>query len=161
MGLKEKMKGRWVPIAGGVAGLLLLLFGGVFTKGDGGTETGIREREVGFYTDTLEKKIENLVTSVSGITEAKVLLTLDCSTEYIYAQNTTQSAGGTGYSADYVLLNGGEDGGAVLLMEIYPKIRGIAVVCTDGDSVTTRQTVVELLSAALGVSANRIKVAGG
>lgn len=100
--------------------------------------------------------------SISGVEEAEVLLTLDCSTEYVYAQNEqrnkTDSA--ENISADYLILNQGDRSDAVLLMEIYPKIRGIAIVCTGGNEVVVQKTIIDLLSAALGISSNRIKVAG-
>ncbi len=158
MGLTErwKGKGKWLPILGGGLGVLLLLSGSLFTGAEPKrTDTYY---EVGFYTDTLEKKIETLCTTIHGITEAEVLLTLDCGTEYVYAKDTAQSDGS--YTADYVLLGSGGEAGSVLLLEIYPKIRGIAVVCTGGDEITVRREVTELLSAALGVSSNRIKVTG-
>ena len=156
-------KRKIIALLGAAAGILLILFGGSLTKtgGNGSGNPGAEDHyfEVSFYTDTLEKKIETLCMSVSGISEAQVLLTLDCGTEYVYAQNGQQSESGS-TSTDYLILNRGEDSEPVMLVEIYPKIRGIAVVCTGGDDGTVQQTVVDLLSAAFGISTNRIKVAG-
>lgn len=164
--MKEKLhldKSKLIPLIGGIVGILLIVFGGIIPSGESKKNT--REEgyyEVSFYTETLEKKIESLCMSISGITEAEVLLTLDCSTEYVYAQNKQKSGseGSESYTTDYLILNQGEKDNAVLLMEVYPKIRGIAVVCTGGNDAVVQQTVIDLLSAALGVSTNRIKVAG-
>lgn len=164
----EKLKNQkkmWLPIVGGVIGVLLILFGGNLggEKTKGSTD-GEAYYNVSFYTETLERRIESLCTSISGISKAEVLLTLDCSTEYVYAHNTSQqSVGGdhVTFSTDFIILNhDGNDSGAVV-MEIYPKIRGIAVVCTGGEEIGVKQKIIELLSAALGISSNRIKVAGG
>ena len=55
-----------------------------------------------------------------------------------------------------------EDGGdkTVLINEIYPQIRGVAIVCTNGDNVQIQKKVTELISASLGISSGRITVAG-
>lgn len=164
--MKEKLnldKSKLIPLIGGIAGILLIVFGGIIpsnTAKNSTSEEGYYE--VSFYTETLEKKIESLCMSISGITEAEVLLTLDCSTEYVYAQNEHRSGNGgnESYSTDYLILNQGDEDSTVLLMEVYPKIRGIAVVCTGGNDGVVQQTVIDLLSAALGISTNRIKVAG-
>jgi len=158
----DKVKGKngmLLPILAGGVGILLILFGGAFVSGSGGDEPA-SFGEAEFYTETLERKIEALCRSVSGITDAEVLLTLDSSTEYVYAQNEKGTSESSGHSTDYVIVSRGEESGAVLVMEICPRIRGIAVVCTGGDEAATKQTVTELLSAALGVPSNRIKVAG-
>lgn len=109
--------------------------------------------DVGFYTEYLESRICELCKSIDGINEASVFLTLDCSSEYIYGKEGGEVA------SDYLILSGNEQ--AVMLCEIYPKVRGIAVVCTGGDLPRIQQSVTELLSAALGISSGKIKVAGG
>lgn len=109
--------------------------------------------DVGFYTEYLESRICELCKSIDGITEATIFLTLDCSSEYIYEKE------GEGGASDYLILSGDEQ--AVMLCEIYPKVRGIAIVCTGGDLPRIQQSVTELLAAALGISSGKIKVAGG
>ena len=107
--------------------------------------------EIGFYTTYLEERIIDLCNSIYGVSETKVFLTLDTSSEYIYQ--------GDGVS-DFLILSSEEGETAVKLCEIYPMVRGIAVVCEGGDSPRIKETVTDLLSAALGLSTNKIKVAG-
>ena len=104
---------------------------------------------MGFYTEYLEERIRKLCVSVSGVEEAEVFLTIDCSSEYVY-----------GEGGDYLILSGSEGEKAVLLCEIYPKVRGIAVVCTGGDQPRIREVLVSLLSAALDLSSSKIEIAG-
>ncbi len=132
-----------------VGGVILILISTLF----GGSEVAKTEEytDVGFYTDYLEERIRALCMSIEGIDEAVVFLTLDCSSEYIYQ--------GDGAS-DFLILSGGDGEEAVKLCEIYPRVRGIAVVCTGGELPRIKETVTELLSAALGLSSNKIKVAG-
>ena len=49
---------------------------------------------------------------------------------------------------------------AVTVAEIYPEIRGVAIVCTGGDDPGIRTALTELLSASLGIPTHRIKIAG-
>ena len=141
-------KNKAVLIGVGVLGLALLIIGS-FTGGKS-TEKSAEYTDVGFYTEYLEERIKRLCMSVSGVTSAEVFLTIDCSSEYVY-----------GEGGDYLILSGSEGEEAVLLCEIYPKVRGIAVVCTGGDSAKIQETLTSLLSSALDLPTNKIKIAGG
>ena len=114
------------------------------------------------YTESLEERIEELCTSIAGITDATVLLTLENGKETVYAGNTTSQNSDTsnGQTFDYIIMNrnGGEE--PVLITEIYPTIRGVAVVCTNGEDAAVQITITKLLAASLGISTNRIQVAG-
>lgn len=159
----KKHKGALISVVGILVGVILMLSDGLLPNSEKHKET---EKEgyydVRFYTESLEQRIGALCTSIAGITEANILLTLDCSTEYVYAQNITESKGGENlnFTTDYVIVSNNEENNTVQLLEIYPKIRGIAVVCTGGDDIETKQKIIDLLSAALGIPSNRIKVAG-
>lgn len=136
-----------------VIGILLIVFGGPAGPFSG-TDSGAKQSctDVGFYTGYLEDRIGELCRSVDGITEASVFLTLDCSGEYVYSEDG---------ASDFLILSGADGEQAVMLYEIYPRVRGVAVVCTGGDLPRIRETVTELLSASLGLPSNKIKVAGG
>jgi len=136
-----------------VIGILLIVFSGhIGSAAASVTEDPQAHTDVRFYTGYLEERIGGLCRSVDGITEATVFLTLDCSTEYVYSEDS---------ASDFLILSGSDGEQAVMLYEIYPRVRGVAVVCTGGDLPRIRETVTELLSAALDLPANRIKVAGG
>lgn len=102
----------------------------------------------------MEERIESLCCQISGVKEAHVLLTMDGSSEYIYAENEADAA------RDYVIIEGDGSDSPVHIQEIYPKIRGVAVVCTKGGDSEMQRTITELLSAALGIPSSRIRVAG-
>ncbi len=134
----------------GVAGVALILLSTLVGGGD--SERGTEYTDVGFYTDYLEGRIRELCMSIDGVESAVVFLTLDCSSEYVYQEDG---------ASDFLILTGGDGEEAVKLCEIYPRVRGIAVVCTGGELPRIKETVTELLSAALGLPSNKIKVAGG
>ena len=146
----DKIKKNLPVVVLAAAGLLLIIIGGTIGKTKAKTEEPYTD--VGYYTSYLEGRIEELCKTVDGISEASVLLTLDSSTEYVY---------GTDGGADFIIISDSAGEHAVKLCEIYPKIRGVAVVCTGGDTPQVKETVVKLLSASLGLPTSRIEVAGG
>ncbi len=133
-------------------GILLIAYSGQ-VKSASDTNVGQTQQytDVGFYTGYLEERIGELCRSIEGIQEANVFLTLDCSSEYVYSDDS---------ASDFLILSGSDGEQAVMLCEIYPRVRGVAVVCTGGDLPRIRETVTELLSASLGLPFNKIKVAG-
>ena len=151
-----KIRGLRSIIAAAAAGILLLTFGSVKTGQTNvkGKEDEKKYYEAEFYTEYLEKRIENLCREVHGIHEAHVLLTLEGDGENIYAENKKDTA------RDYVILQGDGEETGILVQTVTPRIRGVAVVCTRGDDSTVRLTGTELLSAALGIPASDIRVAG-
>lgn len=150
-----KIRGiRWILLAAFVGVLLLLLdepnksVDAASDTDDGGFTS------VQFYTENLEERIAKLCREVHGVSEVYVLLTLDGGSEKIYAEDSAASA------RDYVILQGSTEEQPVLIREIYPKIRGVAIVCSHGDDSAMQLTITELLSAALGIPSSSIRVAG-
>jgi len=146
-----------VLLIGGVIGILLLFIGTFVSNVEAEKE---EEFAVSFYTEELEEKIKKLCESVSGVSDVHVLLTLDSGGEYVYAQNTEKNVSGSFISDYLIITKNGEESG-VLLEEIFPRIRGVAIVCRGGDSAVVQKTLTELLSAALGIPGGNIRVAAG
>ncbi len=155
---KKKLPQTWIAIGGLLLGILFLV-GGTFLPNKTQAQNSGESYAVQYYTEEMEKRIASLCTSIAGVEEATVLLTLENGSEYVYARNGNNQPDG-GQSWDYMILHGGEEEEAVLMTEIYPKVRGVAVVCTGGDIPVIKQTVTELLSASLGIASHRIRVAG-
>lgn len=153
---KQLLRKHWITLPGLLIGVLLLLWSNLIPQEKPASAS---EYTIQYYTEILEQRITALCTSINGIQEAAVLLTLESGSEYVYAQNTSSSGQDTG-AWDYVIIQQGDGEAAVMVTEIFPKVRGVAVVCTGGDSAAVQQTITELLSASLGISSNRIRVAG-
>ena len=135
----KNMKGKGTLLLLGILGVALLLFGGVDTGG--GDTTADSEA----YRLTLTEEVRALCREIQGVGEVSVLLTLEEGERYEYAQN-----GSGGYVTS---------GGAGLLLATRPpRVAGVAVVCTGGGDAAVREQVQELLAAALGIGAHRVKV---
>ena len=124
-------------------------------RGSGAERKPSRALTVSLLSDELEKKIEALCKEVDGVREARVLLTLDTSEEYVYATDSERRADAV--KTETVRT----DGGGIELYVVSPRVRGVAVVCTDGDRPAVKQKIVSLVSAALGIPTSKVSVAGG
>lgn len=168
---KEKklymQKHVWIIVLIGVIGIGLIVFGnGSFSKSEKSTAAQDTDNEIFGYTEILENKVRAMVREISG-SEAVVLITLECSNESVYADNSKESeesaSGDTVYRSserEYLIMSGENGEKGLLLREIYPKIRGIAVVCSGGDDPSRQLEIIKLLSVAFGISASKVCVAG-
>lgn len=141
----------------GTCGIFLILF----PIGKDSPEASENTVSVTSYTEQLERRIRDLCLAVEGVDKVEVLLTLESGSEYVYADNIKEEreqGKSWSYTSDYLIVNNGNGTSAVPVTEIYPKIRGVAVVCNGGGSASLQKKLTELLSAALGISAGRIKI---
>lgn len=155
--LKKWTDKKYIPILCAALLGLALLIGGGLVRGEGNStpaEDTDTYFSVRFYTEDLEDRIEELCRRVHGIGEVHVLVTLEGGCEYVYAENMS---GGT---RNYLLTSDKAGESPVLVQQIYPRIRGIAVVCSKGEDSAVRLAVTQLLCAAFDLPASRIYVAG-
>ncbi len=138
----KRHKGKIIIISFAIIGVLLIIFSSISFKSKKEAEFSATT-----YTKELEKKIEGFLKEVEGINKVKVILTLDCSYEQVYAQNNS--------SYDYIITSNGE---LVEITEIFPVVRGVAIACTNGNDDIVRMKITELISSYLGISSNRIKI---
>ena len=125
------------------------------------------------YTRQLENRLTDLISSVEGAGETKVMITLECGTEYVYAsQQKTTSAlsehsdtGGrnereekrTGEES-LILVDGSRGEEPLIRKEITPTVAGVVVVCSGADNIAVRQRITDIVTTALGTSSNRVCV---
>lgn len=113
------------------------------------------------YTDELEEKLENLISSVEGAGKTNVLLTLEETEEYVFAQDTSSSIkqdSQNNTQKEYVIVDDGKGKGGLLIKTVKPKVRGVAIVCEGGDDPLVQQRIYSCVSASLGISTARISI---
>ena len=141
---------RWLIIAAVLAlGLGLLLFSGGGEK-SGGASTELSEIEK--YERDLEGRIKGLCSSVRGVSNVTVAVTLEGGFEYVYA---------TDEKGKPVTVGSGSSATAVILRRETPKIAGVGIVCTGGGDENIKNRLISLVSAAYGVGSNRIFITEG
>ena len=141
------------------AGLLL------WPSGNGGTEKTSRQQSGTEEAGDIQAEMEDILGTMSGVGQVKVMLTVDSDGERQLAQDTELTYSGSVESPeDYsrrsetVLTDGGGDG-TVVTRTLYPTYRGALVVCQGGDRADVRLTVTEAVASLTGLSADRITVA--
>ena len=153
MKLSERLKDKrsWIVILGFI-GIILLLIGSFDPSEESQKTIGFLYEE---YEKALEKKLENFCACIDGIENVKAFVSLDASEETVYAQNTSLSSAESTY--EYLLFGSDE---ALPIYEIMPKIRGIAIACDGGNNAYIQKMLTELVSSAMGIPTNKIKVVG-
>ena len=126
-------KGRNIIVIIGIAALFLILLSSRCTGEQEAVKT--EDFSTARYRDALSAEILSMVESVEGAGEAKVLLTLENSYEYVYL-----------------------DDEETLQKIIEPQIRGVVVTCKGADSAVVRSQITELLKTALNIPSTKVCV---
>lgn len=108
------------------------------------------------YTEKVRKEAKALVEKISG-KGAYVTVTVESMSRVQYAVNVTEKQNGDGsvsVTEEFVTVGGAP----VVLYTGEPVIRGITVVCRNGDNASVQKKVIEALSCAFGISSARICV---
>ena len=116
------------------------------------------------YCDLMEEKIENIVSSINGAGNTKVMITIAETEEFVYAKNSkdnhkiTEKNNDIHTQNDYVLIDDKGDDSGLLLKTLEPKIQGVVIVCDGGDNATVQNEIYSAISALLNISTNKIHV---
>lgn len=152
----KNIKGIGLIAIGIMAGIALIILGNINSK-----EPEIKpvdESITNFsetYTEKLELKLRDLIESINGVSNVKVMVTLDSGNEYIYAQNNSEN------KREYVIINEADKSETLTLVkEINPKLRGVAVVCQGGNNPVIQSQIINLLSTVFNLPSNRVYVTG-
>lgn len=139
----------------------LLLWPGRGDSLGGGPSIGQREIE----PPDLQTQLEEILATVSGVGQVRVLLTVDSDGERQLAQDTQLSySGDTAAPEDYsrksetVRLDGSSGDETVVVRRTYPTYRGALVVCQGGDRAEVRLAVTEAVAALTGLTTDRVAV---
>ena len=166
-GLKEtleklkKDKKALITVVVGVVGMLLILLSElpVFS---GERDKKSESNENIYINNSLEEQTEKLISQIKGAGKVSVMLTYESSEESIWATDYDRKSKADGESDEnekHIIIDG-EDGETGLAVKvIYPKVRGVAVVCSGGDDPTVRSEIKALLSALFDIGSNRISIA--
>lgn len=170
--LSADKKTMFIVLAG-IIGVLILVASEFIPEGEKAKEdekeTQVSEYNIENhyeYAEMLEKKLTDLISSIEGAGATKVMLTLESSSEAVYAQNdktdmesNDENSEKISKENDYVLIKTDSSKEEALLLKIIqPEVKGVAVVCEGGDSIYVQQKIIETISAVFDINASKIKV---
>ena len=178
--LAKNEKYRKIIVFAGLAGIVLILISGNLKSCDGyqsnqlqpvSSQPSVTAEQ---YEKGLEANLTGIISQISGVGNAKVLVTLDQTAQYVYAteekqsrqQTSEKSDSQTGKSEDdysdettYLLVKN-SDGSeqALRVTEIQPLVKGVVVVCDGGDDPNVQQSVTDAVTTALHITSVRVCV---
>ena len=138
-------------LVGALAGLLLLTFGG--ERSDSGVSAKEESARLAEYAAETEEKIRELCLSVKGVSRVSVVVSFKRGFETVYARNDNKGS--------LAVVGSGSGKSAVRIAERMPEIGGIGIVCKGGGDPGIQKRLLDLISAAYGVSSSRIYIAEG
>lgn len=150
-----------IIVAIGLIGMVLILASDMIPKSKEHNEkTENTEMTCSDYTNQLELKLVDVISSIAGVGECKVMITLANSAESVYATNNEIKTddNSTNQKDEYVLYDASSGEAPVLLKEYLPQVQGVTVVCSGGDDIVTKEKIIEAVTALFNIPANRVSV---
>lgn len=159
---------KWIILFGLVG--IALIFLSSFLSGDPKTETEATATEeenatAEDYAKELEAKLSAIVDTITGQSGAQVMVTMERSSELVYAteeKKSTQSSGeerSDDTETSYIIVkkaDGSQEALAVTRLE--PTVKGVVVVCPRGDETLIQQSIIDALTTVLNISSARVCV---
>ena len=96
---------------------------------------------------------------MDGISDVSVIITAESCAETIYAQNGRYD-GGSLTEKEYVIIDKGDHDEPITVKLVFPKIRGVAVVCYGGSNPINREKITNLISSLFDIAKNQVYVSG-
>ena len=116
------------------------------------------------YAKRQEEKLTELLESMDGVGQAKVMVTLAESEEKVALKNTERGENKGKDSSDIseksenvIVTNGGDEKPYVVSVT-SPKIAGVAIVCEGADGGKKDSEIIDMVGALFGIESHKIKV---
>ena len=125
------------------------------------TTTAISVLSITDIQSEIENRLEEMIRTVHGAGNVRVMVSLSSSGEYIYAENSRKENNGEKQMQDNEIViyesDNGNDEGLIVSVK-SPEISGVAVVCDGGNSSVVRAEITELVTSLFGIGADRVYV---
>ena len=115
------------------------------------------------FSEYTESRLSNIINSISGVSNAKVYISLSSSPEIIYAKDVTENNnnGSIIKTESIIFSKAGTQTSPCVVKTNYPKINGVLVVARGVSSAKTKLTLANCLSAVLNVPVASIEILEG
>ena len=124
-----------------------------------GTQTQGAVFDESEYAERLEQRLGNMLENMVGVEEAHVMITLESSSCYQFAQQDGSSLHNSTYTGAFLMQEGSSGSKEPILVEVgAPKIKGVSVVCRGAENILIRERIIHLISSTLNLTQNKIYV---
>lgn len=151
-----------IIVAVGLIGIILIFASDIFA-GSSENSSSDKSEKISYeqYTQQLENKLTDVISSIDGVGDCRVMITLENSTESVYATDveTKSDDSSTNQKDEYVIYDSQDGETPVLIKEYLPKVQGVTVVCTGGENIAVKERIIESVTSLFNIPANRVSVA--
>lgn len=122
------------------------------------------EEDTELFRRQVEKQLKEMLEQIEGVGSCEVMVTVEGTTEYVYAENISRS---TDENADrksdrldenVVIIEANGDKQALVKRVIKPQIVGVMIVCEGGGNTRVNERVLKAASTTLNISSSRVCV---
>ena len=165
--------GRYIKIIVilGICGMVLIMLSEFLPNNDEVSENNEKavsdmEYSMEDYTQKMEKRLKDIIQQIDGVGKAEIMLTVNCTEEYVYAEEISSDImhdgdrSSSGTENRYVFSGNSSDKNALVKKIITPQISGVVIVCEGGDKSSISEKVYLAVSTALDIPSGKIYVAG-
>lgn len=143
--------------------ILILMIGLLLMLWPGKKEVSQQKETAAVKTQTpsLSQQLAGVLSRMQGVGKVEVLLTVRVGETTLYQtdEDITHTENGSTIRKETVIVTGSDRSQQPLIMQILsPEYLGAVIVCQGADSVQVRQAVVEAVSKATGLGADKITV---
>ncbi|MCQ2454676.1 MAG: hypothetical protein MJ090_00810 [Clostridia bacterium] len=169
--ITEKYKNPKTLVIIGVVGIIFIAAASFFS----GENTGVKSENSVFdteeYRKTLEKEVSGIVYGITGDKRSTVVVTLQNGIRYSYADDTktdsdltdtekTKQSRKSSQSSHITVKDSNGEEKALVVTENMPEIRGVAIICENGEQEYLAEKIKSAVIAALDITSKRVYITG-
>ncbi len=172
--IKRLAKNPKLLVIAGLCGIFFIFLSSIFSGEEKSEKTAEIKTEYTAqqYCEMLEDNIKSIVSGITGDKSPTVVVTLESGIRYSYASaDETDMSSSTGNSNDQsseskkesfiTVKNSDGSERALIVAEIMPEIRGVAIICKGGNQEATAEKIKNAVMAALNITSKRVYISGG
>lgn len=117
------------------------------------------------YIKETEKRLENVLSDVSGAGKVKVMVTLESCYENVYAKGysgkseESENEESEESAEEYVIVKKGSNNEECLVVKVYePRVKGVAVIAQGADDINVKKAITETVCALFDISSASVSV---
>ena len=155
----------------GAAGMLMIMLSEFIPENNDESQdkdiTIIKSDENDDFRKQTERELKKLLEQIDGVGKCEVMISLESSTEYIYAENISRSSDVNAdrrnekTDEEIVITECNGERKPLVRKIIDPQIGGVVIVCEGGGDISINERVQKTVSTALNISSTRVCVEAG
>lgn len=145
---------------------ILLMIAICFSGSDSKSELPKEESKQQSESDTeLADRLEDFLKKIEGAGRVEVMLTFETDEEKVFAKDSEEKENITqdgkneiNLKNEHIIIEKESGEGGLEITKIYPKIRGVAIICDGGNNAVVKSKIVSAVSALFDINTNKISV---